>query len=244
MSGLEYLASRGISVWVKPSGKLGLKGLSNLDDLERKEVIQWAGDNKGHLVEILTHTNKAKKANKATPAGTSQNTQYAKKAKKDVEELLWRVNAYTRRESDGETLVFSPPLAAPEVDPERWELAGELAELFSRGLLPAPKDTDPQEKKPPSKNRSLITKNMLRAWKSSRPWLLARLPELELYGWTRTKLFRAGQLKYPVGPWGIAFSGNWLREDATFTITAEGHMECTWQEPTGRVVAQTWRPSV
>jgi len=96
----------------------------------------------------------------------------------------------------------------------------------------------------PKRSRRRISSYLLKSWKTARPWLLARLPELERYGWTRTKLFRAGQLKYPVGPWGIAFSGNWLREDATFTITAEGYIQCTWQEPTGRVVTQTWRPFI
>ena len=94
-----------------------------------------------------------------------------------------------------------------------------------------------------SRNRR-ITRIMLKAWKASRPWLLASLPELKAKGWTRTKLFRAGRYKYPCGPWGLAFSRNWLREDASFSITVEGYITCTWQETTGRVVTQTWRPSV
>ena len=83
---------------------------------------------------------------------------------------------------------------------------------------------------------------MLRAWKTARPWLLARLPELESHGWTRSQLFRAGRIKYPVGPWGIAFSRNWLRSDVQVTIGPEGEICWTWVEPTGKEITQASRP--
>ena len=105
-----------------------------------------------------------------------------------------------------------------------------------------PIDDEPELRryKPP-----LVTRQMLRAWKTARPWLLARLPELERYGWTRSKLFRAGQLKYPVGPWGVAFSRNWLRPDVQVCIVPEdGAIRWTWTEPSGRTVSQAARPRV
>ncbi len=105
-------------------------------------------------------------------------------------------------------------------------------------------DQPEEEMKPVKVKTPLVTKGMLRAWKVARSWILSRLTELESYGWTRSKLFRAGQLKYPHGPWGIAFSKNWLRQNASFTVTPEGHIQCTWQETTGRTVTQTWRPFI
>ncbi len=94
-----------------------------------------------------------------------------------------------------------------------------------------------------SKNRR-ITGNMLKAWKSSRPWLLARLPDLEEKGWTRTKLFRAGRFKYPCGSWGVAFLSNWLRPDVEITLDTDGSIRWTWTEATGRTVSQASRPFI
>jgi len=227
MNSLKYLASRGVCVWIKPNGNLGLKGLSNLGDLERKEAIQWVRENKDDLIEKITCANKAKKANK------------------DAEELLWRVSAHVRRGPDGEAITFDPPLAGPTVDPERWKLAKELEDLFFRGLLSSTEETDFQNNKIPARKKVPITKLMLSAWKTSRPWLLDRLPELQTYGWTRTKLFRAGRYKYPCGPWGVAFSRNWLRPDVQVCIVPEdGAIRWTWTEPSGRTVSQAARPRV
>ena len=90
----------------------------------------------------------------------------------------------------------------------------------------------------------LLTPPMLKAFKASRPWLLDHLPELESHGWTRSQLFRAGRLKYPVGPWGVAFSKNWLRPDVQVTIEPDGAIRWTWVEPSGREVSQAGRPRV
>ena len=92
-----------------------------------------------------------------------------------------------------------------------------------------------------SKNRR-ITGNMFKAWKAARPWLLARLPELEAQGWTRSKLFRAGRMLYPFGPWGAAWCDNWLIPDVEVKIDSEGAIRWTWTEATGRTVTQAKRP--
>ena len=86
-----------------------------------------------------------------------------------------------------------------------------------------------------------ITRIMIKAWKTSRPWLLDHLPELDSHGWTRTKLFRAGRIKYPCGPWGVAFSRNWLRPDVQVTIEPDGAISWTWTEPTGKEITQASR---
>ena len=87
-----------------------------------------------------------------------------------------------------------------------------------------------------------VTTGMLEAWKTSRPWLLDHLPELDSHGWTRSQLFRAGRIKYPCGPWGVAFSRNWLRPDVQVTIEPDGAISWTWVEPTGKEITQASRP--
>lgn len=88
-----------------------------------------------------------------------------------------------------------------------------------------------------------ITKPMLRAWKTARPWILEHLPELEAKGWTRKKLFQADRFKYPMGKWGPAWSSNWLRPGVEVSILSDGAICWTWEELRGPIM-QTAKPKV
>ena len=47
-----------------------------------------------------------------------------------LKSLLQEVGAHIRFESDGRVLVFNPPLAGPGENPDRWQMALELEQLF------------------------------------------------------------------------------------------------------------------
>ncbi len=135
-------------------------------------------------------------------------------------------------------------LDRPEgIAPETWGQVVELAKQFKAEILELlsrldwPEDMT-HEADTPANRPNHITPTMLRAWKTARPWILARLPELEAKGWTRRRLFRAGRLRYPHGPWGPAWSRNWLRPGVQIEIEDNGTIRWTWTEATGRITTQ------
>lgn len=201
-------------------GQLRLFGLTLLQPQTREEVIEWARRNRSVIFETR------------------------------FKELLKLTGAELREDDSAVSLVFDPHLEGEVEDPERWAIAVELEDMFhNMSVTNADPHTPPasapgQGNHTRNRNSSKVTAHMLKAQRQARLWILPRLKELYSLGWTSESLFGVGRLKYPHGPWGVAFSRNWLREDATFTVTPEGHIKCTWQETTGRVVTQTWRPSV
>ena len=88
------------------------------------------------------------------------------------------------------------------------------------------------------KVRKKVTRDMVRAWKTARPWLLENLEELQSKGWTRKSLFRADRLLYPCGNWGPAWCSNWLREGVELHIEPEGAICWTWFQHDGRKICQ------
>lgn len=84
---------------------------------------------------------------------------------------------------------------------------------------------------------------MVRSWKKARPWLLARLPELEKLGWDRSKLFRAGKLTFPFGNWGIAWYSIWSRPEILVKLEDDGSIRWSWKELDGKLVSQAARPN-
>jgi hypothetical protein len=247
MNYLQYLESNGIQVRLKHNGNLGLKGLSGLQEHTRSKLKEWARQHKAQIVkqlrqnEINELTNKEEYQKDRIRKKTESDTNETKKA---FSELLARVGGYVKTNNGNNSLVFDPPLAGPEFDPKRWTLAGELEAMFhSMPVTVLDPDQVSDNCINPGRNaRSNITKHMLSAWKAARPWLLARLPELQGHGWTRTSLFRAGQLKYPHGPWGVGFASNWLRPEVNITIDLDGSIRWTWTELSGREVSQASRP--
>lgn len=83
-----------------------------------------------------------------------------------------------------------------------------------------------------------LSPSLLRAWKVARPWLLARLAELEGWGWTRKALFRAGRLAYPFGAWGPAWARTWLRPGVQVSVGKWGEIQWTWTDRAGREITQ------
>jgi len=92
------------------------------------------------------------------------------------------------------------------------------------------------------RRKKFITPSMLKAFKTARPFLLSRLNELEAKGWTRRKLFRIGKYKYPLGDWGLAWSGIWQKDGLKVEIKPDGEILFTWTDRTGRETTQSARP--
>ena len=87
-----------------------------------------------------------------------------------------------------------------------------------------------------------ISPQMVRAWKTARPWLLENLSKLQSRGWSRKALFRADRLTYPHGKWGPAWCSNWLREGVELHIEHDGSICWKWTQQDGQQVSQRMRP--
>ncbi len=125
------------------------------------------------------------------------------------------------------------------------ELASKvLSDRFQEAQVQEPEQATPRplELMARPRTRKHITPDMLRAWRTARPWLLDRLPELETKGWTRRRLLRADQFSYPHGSWGPAWSNNWLRPEVQIQIDEDGAIRFEWTETTGKTVSQAARP--
>jgi len=150
MIALEVLKTHGIEASLKGPENLVLKGLNNIQEPSRSEIIHLAKINKQKLIcELLHHANKANNANKGINTEHSQCGNHAKKAKKGMdtwpeyfdekrfEDLLKTLSARIRQ--DGRTIRFDPGLAGPKKEPERWRQAVELEQMFRLKLLAAVK---------------------------------------------------------------------------------------------------------
>ena len=196
-------------------GQLRLFGLNELHPKTKNEVVEWARKNRQELQQARFN------------------------------ELLHLTGAHISRRSGKITLVFDPPLAGPDHDQKRWQLAGELEEMFRKmPELAISKSTRSDPAAPHKEVKKKITPEMMRSQKASRPWILPRLPELKTYGWTPRMLFRVGRFKYPLGNWGPAWCDNWLRPDVEVTLDTDGSIRWSWTEKTGRTVTQAKRPYI
>ena len=90
--------------------------------------------------------------------------------------------------------------------------------------------------------KSTPTPEMVRAFKTGRSWILARLDELLAAGWTRAGLFRAGRFRYPCGEWGLAWTSAWTRPNLAGVSLVEGGIVDFEFRETDRMVRQTVAP--
>ncbi len=130
--------------------------------------------------------------------------------------------------------------------PRGRDAAGAQKQDVSYNKNSALKASAPGAPGAPAKNikfEKKITPAMLRSWRIARPWLLAHLMELQAAGWTRAKLFRAGgRLRFPFGPWGIAFLPVWTKPGVQIEIEDAGAIRWTWVDATGKTITQAARP--
>ncbi|MHC1712532.1 MAG: toprim domain-containing protein [Solidesulfovibrio sp.] len=111
---------------------------------------------------------------------------------------------------------------------------------------PSTPATGPQSEAPsrrlPHPRKSKPSRERVLAYKSGRAWILAHIDELLAAGWTRRKLFRAGQFRYPLGNWGAAWASAWTNPKLVGVSMAEDGTIFFEFHETGRVVWQTVQP--
>ena len=248
MNHLQYLESHGIQVHLRPNGNLGIKGLSLIQEPTRSQLTEWARQHKRLIIQQINLNEKNELTKKQRYQGDKPKDEVlpnTKETKKVFSELLARVGAYVKNSNGSNSLVFDPPLAGPDHDQKRWQLAGELEEMFRKmPELSISKSTRSDPAAPHKEVKKKITPEMMRSQKASRSWILPRLPELQAYGWTPRMLFRVGRFKYPLGNWGPAWCDNWVRPDVKVKIDPDGAIRWSWTEKTGRTVTQAKRPYI
>lgn len=124
---------------------------------------------------------------------------------------------------------------------EDWNQVVDFAKKFKAWIISEIEGTAPTAPAAPTR-KNHITPSMLESWKVARPWLLAHLPRLQAAGWTRAKLFRAGRLRFPCGPWGVAFLSVWTKDGVQVEIEDGGAIRWTWADATGKTITQAARP--
>ncbi len=90
--------------------------------------------------------------------------------------------------------------------------------------------------------RQVVTPELLRRWRVSRPWLKAREPELLACGWNKGKLYR---IRPPFGRsyhWGVAWGWGWTLPHTEVRIGAGGAIEFCVTQPDGRVNIMAAQP--
>jgi len=88
----------------------------------------------------------------------------------------------------------------------------------------------------------VVTPELLRRWRVSRPWLKAREDQLLALGWNKGKLYR---IRPPFGRWshwGIAWCWGWTLPHAEVRIGAGGEIEFHVTQPGGRVNIMAAQP--
>lgn len=87
-------------------------------------------------------------------------------------------------------------------------------------------------KKRPRQKIRLVTRMMVETWRVGRAWILEHLGKLEVTGWTRHELLRAGRFRYPCGTWGSAFTGPWAQKGVKIEVEASGAIVWAWKDAT------------
>lgn len=101
--------------------------------------------------------------------------------------------------------------------------------------------SEPQSSLSPAP-RSVVTPELLRRWRVSRPWLKAREERLLAMGWNKTGLYR---IKRPLGrsyTWGVAWSMWWAEPNVTPALMSTGEINFRVSEHDGRVNTLVARP--
>jgi hypothetical protein len=72
-------------------------------------------------------------------------------------------------------------------------------------------------------------------------WIRDHLPELLAAGWTRAALFRRARYRWPLGPWGAAWSVAWKKQDLKVRIGGRGELIFTFSSDS-RMITQRILP--
>lgn len=90
--------------------------------------------------------------------------------------------------------------------------------------------------------RGIMTEDLLRRWRISRPWLKTRENILLASGWTRAGLYRVNR---PLGHsyvWGVAWSLWWTVAGISPALADGGAIHFIVHEPNGRIHFMVARP--
>ena len=223
MKAIDHLRSYGITPRLKTGGKIGLQGMRSLSCEVKAEVITWARDNRGAILQELdpnvlnAFTSKGFEADLTPP---------------EIEPMTNCLHSSRCKQLNGpdEHRPFCSKAEIPVFDLKScplclWERRPEIV-----------KDGHASSRR---RKTRLVNKPMVETWRKGRQWIRSHLPDLEKAGWNKRELLRAGRFIHPCGTWGVAW---FWKPDVTPTLEPDGAIRWLWKNANGKAVTQAARP--
>lgn len=223
MKAIDHLRSYGITPRLKTGGKIGLQGMRSLSCEVKAEVITWARDNRGAILQELDPN----VLNAFTQKGFEEDL-----TPPEIEPMTNCLHGSRCKHLNGpdEHRPFCSKAGIPVFDLKACPLN------LWKGRPESEENVQASSRR---RKTRLVNDSLVATWHRGRQWIRAHLPDLEKAGWTRRELLRAGRFKHPCGTWGVAW---FWKPDVTPTLEPDGAIRWSWKNANGKAVTQAARP--